>query len=185
MESVGEIDQDDKEVRDSSSDCFYGDMSNIEECSESASISSLSCASAVESENEHSEHHVSTPLFPQAHVTTEGFDVAFMSFVQRHNLTYASQSDLLKLFSIVLPSPSMVPSSSHVLISKFVNYKKDSVTQHYCGSCLSVLQAGTPCGNSQCSNQGRIQGAVFVRVSLTMQLKERFEGRLTTTHECA
>lgn len=41
-----------------------------------ANISSLSYVSAVESKNEQSKHHISTQLFPQAHVTTERFDVA-------------------------------------------------------------------------------------------------------------
>ena len=44
-----------------------------------------------------------------------------------NNFMYASQSDFLKLFWILLPSPSRLPSSSHVLISKFVN-NEDSCT---------------------------------------------------------
>lgn len=144
----------------------------------SLSISeSLSNVSEDESETEvgrQSRPQDTSPLFPQAHVLTEGFEVAFMSLVQRHNLTYVSQSDLLRLFSIVLPPPNMVPPSSHVLIGKFINYKKDAITSYCCGSCLSVIQKDTPCVNSQCSNKGA-QRAVFVRISLAMQLKERFE----------
>ena len=97
-----------------------------------------------------------------------------MSLVQRHNLTYNSQSDLLRLFSIVLPPPNMVPSSSHVLVGKFIKYERDATTSYYCGSCLSMMQ-NTTCVNSRCSNKGA-QRAVFVRISLAMQLKERFEG---------
>lgn len=44
------------------------------------------------------------PLFPESQVTTDDFNVAFMSVLQRHNLTYASQTDILKLLSIVLPA---------------------------------------------------------------------------------
>ena len=185
MESVG---HDSSEVRDSSSEDLCGegslDVSGMEECSSaSSSISeSLSSVSGVESDNDEgqSQQEDTVPLFPHAHVSTEGFEVAFMSLVQRYNLTYASQSDLLKLFSIVLPSPSKVPSSSYVLISKFIDYGKDTVTQHYCGSCMSVLQPGLLCVSSHCSKKGGIERAVFVRVSLAMQLKERFEGRFRT-----
>ena len=179
MDSMGEVESDNPEVHDSSPDDLYSGFSDMNE-SGPASISSLSSATASESGLGDLQQHVSTPLFPQANVTTDGFEVAFMSLVQRHNLTYACQSDLLTLFSIVLPSPSMVPSSSHMLISKFINYGKDTVTKRYCGSCLSVLQPGTPCATSQCSNQGGMPGAVFVRVSLAMQLKERFDGKKHT-----
>ena len=189
MESVGEINHDSSEVHDSSSEdpCGEGspDVSSMKGCSSaSSSISeSLSSVSGVESDNDEgqSQQEDTVPLFPHAHVSTEGFEVAFMSLVQRHNLTYASQSDLLKLFSIVLPSPSKVPSSSYVLISKFIDYGKDAVTQHYCGSCMSVLQPGLSCVSSHYPKKGGIQRAVFVRVSLAMQLKERFEGRFKLT----
>ena len=182
LESVREVDHD-SEVRNYSSDDLCGDVSS-KEGSSSVSISeSLSNVSEDESETEvdgHSQQQDSSPLFPQAHVSAEGFEIAFMSLVQRHNLTYASQSDLLRLFSIVLPPPNMVPSSSHVLVGKFINYEKDAITSYYCGSCLSVMQNSTPCVNSQCSNKGA-QRAVFVRISLTMQLKERFEGEKKLT----
>ena len=165
------------EERNYSSDDL-GDVSS-KEGSSSVSISeSLSNVSEDESETEvggQAQPQDTSPLFPQAHVSAEEFEVAFMSLVQRHNLTYASQSDLLRLFSIVLPPPNMVPSSSHVLVGKFINYEKDVVTSYYCGSCLSVMQKDTACVNSQCSNKGA-QRAVFVRISLAMQLKERFEG---------
>ena len=41
------------------------------------------------------------PLYPEAHVTTNEFNLALTSFIQRHNLTYTSQTDILKLLSIV------------------------------------------------------------------------------------
>ena len=78
------------------------------------------------------------PLYPDSCITEDGFNTVFLSLVQRHNLTYASQSDVLKLFSILLPSPSKVPSS-HVLISKFVNFEEDTIVQHFCGSCAQLL----------------------------------------------
>ena len=185
--SVGEINHDSSEVHDSSSEDLSGegslDVSGMEGCDSASSsiIESLSSVSGVESGNEDRvelQHQDAVSLFPQAHISTEEFEVAFISLVQRHNLTYATQSDPLKLFSIVLPFPSKVPSSSYVLISKFIDYRKDTDTQHYCSSCMSVLQPGLSCVSSHCSNKGGIC-AVFVRVSLAMQLKERFQGKFT------
>ena len=90
--------------------------------------------------------------------------MAFMTFVQRHNLNYACQPDLLKLFSIILPSPSSVSSSSYMLTNNFFKYEEDVVTQHYCGSCMSLLRQST-------NPQKGLQRAVFVR---SKQLEERF-----------
>ena len=73
-----------------------------------------------------------SPLFPESVIRSEDFNTAFLSLVQRHNLTYSSQSDILKLLSIVLPSsPSNIPSSAHVLYKKFTNYKDDTILQHF------------------------------------------------------
>ena len=73
--------------------------------------SDASISEGVESDDEQEESspiHHAVPLYPQAHVSSEEFDGAFMTFVQRHNLNYACQRDLLKVFSIILPSPSSV-----------------------------------------------------------------------------
>ena len=80
MESVG---HDSSEVRDSSSEDLCGegslDVSGMEECSSaSSSISeSLSSVSGVESDNDEgqSQQEDTVPLFPHAHVSTEGFEV--------------------------------------------------------------------------------------------------------------
>ena len=77
----------------------------------------------------------SCPLYPSSCITEGDFNTIFLSLVQRHNLTYASQSDILKLFSMLLPSPGRIPSSSHVLIGKFVNFAEDTIVQHFCGAC--------------------------------------------------
>ena len=180
------FDAEGREVRDSSPEKMETfDVSDAEErCGlVSSDISESSSVLGIESDNEverpQSQQHV-TPLFPQADINTEGFEVAFMSLVQRHNLTYACQSDLLKLFSIALPSPSAVPSSSYMLLTKFIDYGKDTVSRHYCGSCMSALLPGLPCGSSHCSNEVGTNRGVFVQVSLALQLKERFEGKYVT-----
>ena len=144
--------------------------------------SDVSISEGVESDDEQEESspiHHAVPLYPQAHVSSEDFDVAFMTFVQRHNLNYACQRDLLKLFSIILPSPSSVSSSSYMLTNNFFKYEEDVVTQHYCGSCMSLLRQSLSCTNPHCNQKG-LQRAVFVRLSLTKQLEERFEGKLYT-----
>ena len=114
-----------------------------------------------------------TPLFQESAVKSEDFNTAFLSLVQRHNLTYSSQGDILKLLSIVLPSPSNIPSSAHVLYKKFTNYKDDTVVQHFCDNCTCLLEPGSSCKQQKCA---KASCGVFVRIPLSMQLKERFDG---------
>lgn len=78
------------------------DRSGISECSDDES--EVPQSSAV-------------PLFPESRDTTDEFNVAFMSVLRWHNLTYASQTDILKLLLIVLPAPSHVPSSAQASLS--------------------------------------------------------------------
>ena len=139
---------------------FSDDTSGISECSDDES--EVPQSSAV-------------PLFPESRVTTDEFNVAFMSVLQRHNLTYASQTDILKLLSIVLPAPSHVPSSAQTLTSKFVNYKNEVIVQHFCGSCCGPLQSSVPCLKPECV-EAHQQRTVFVRIPLSVQLQERFQG---------
>ena len=121
MESVSEIARDCSEVSTSSSKDVSNEDSSLEgsfgcEISDSSNgESNFSSVSGIESDNEdqgQSQHPRAASLYPEAQLSTKEFDVAFMSLVQRHNLTYSSQTDVLKLFSIVLPSPSIIPTSS-------------------------------------------------------------------------
>lgn len=113
-----------------------------------------------------------TPLFQNCAINSEDFNTAFLSLVQRHNLTYSSQGDILKLLSIVLPSPSNIPSSVHVLYKSFSNYAEDTVLRHFCDNCTCYLEAGSSCEQEECAKASQ---GVFVRIPLSMQLKERFD----------
>ena len=117
----------------------------------------------------------SRALFQESAVGSDDFNTAFLSLAQRHNLTYSSQGDILKLLSIVLPSPSNIPSSAHVLYKKYSNYKEDTILQHFCDGCMCPLEPGSSCKQQKCAKASR---GVFVRIPLSMQLKERFDGTL-------
>lgn len=153
---------------------------SLSECSELIS-DNLSDDSSEEDCFEHfqSESIDSTRAcgVPKSSITDHSFNAVFLSLVQRHNLTYACQSDLLKLFTILLPSPSRIPSSSHTLISKYIDFKNDVIVQHLCGSCTCPIESGSSRDQQQCI-QAQMARAVLVRVSLRMQLRERFEGNL-------
>ena len=154
------------------SDSLSGDLSG-EDLSDSGSENE--CFDYIPSSSIDS---TGVPLYPDSSITGNGFNTLFLSLVQRHNLTYASQSDLLKFFSILLPSPSRVPCSSHMLISKFVNFKEDTIVQHFCGFCTHPIKSGSSsCEQQQCI-EARLPRAMFVRIPLCMQLRKRFEGNV-------
>ena len=126
----------DGEISDNLSDDYSSDEDSSSDLLESGSIDSTGGCGV--------------PLYPDSSITDDGFNTVFLSLVQHHNLTYASQSDLLKFFTILLPSPSRVPSSSHTLISKYVNFKEDTIVQHFCGFCTCPIESGSSCDQQQC-----------------------------------
>ncbi len=119
--------------------------------------------------------HAQPPLFQESRVSVYDFNVAFMMVAQRHNLTYASQSDLLKLTSMIIPVPNLVPSSSSVLRSKFVKYKEDTIVHHYCGHCTVPLMPGQKCAKQECIDTME-PTSTFVELPLDLQIKEKFQG---------
>jgi hypothetical protein len=140
--------------------------------SESYFLSDLS----LDADDEQSSFLSSTgvPLYGDSCISSSAFNVAFLSLVQRHNLTYSSHSDILRLVSIVLPAPNAVPSSSNALIKEFSNFGTETSVQRFCGCCTSLLSPGSFCTGQVCL-RSREQSAVFVRVPLTAQISERFQ----------
>lgn len=139
------------------------DMPSNDELDSSASIDSLSLSgeslsvgSTTSSDTDEEPPNVSasSPLFTGSEICSNEFITTFMSFVQRHNLTYACQTDLLKLLSIVLPTPSTVPTSSYTLTSYFVNYRKETIFQQFCGCCSDVIPPSSSCQSRICQSQG-------------------------------
>ena len=88
---------------------------SLSECSELVSdnlsddSSEEDCFEHFQSESIDSTRACGVPLYPESSIRDDSFNAVFLSLVQRHNLTYACQSDLLKLFTILLPLPSRIP----------------------------------------------------------------------------
>ena len=157
--------EEDASIMSSDSSELVNDSSSGDDLSGDSSDSNSDCEDI-------SNDSTDDPLYPGSCITDHSFNTVFMSIVQRHNLTYASQSDLLKFFSLTLPSPSKVPP---VLNGKFVNFKEDAIVQHFCGSCTRPISSGSSCEREQCI-RAKLPRAMFVQVPLQMQLRERFEG---------
>ena len=128
----------------SSSECDFDEASSDSgsETHSDVDMSSLDALTAPSSEQ-------SDPLlFAGSSINLHDFDVSFMSLAQRHNLTYACQDDILKLFAYALPQPNYVPSSSYGMRTKFVKFK--TMLLSYCGYCLSPLTEGGLVVQKQC-----------------------------------
>ena len=143
------------------------DVSSVDSfSSESAQSSSsendaflLVAPSAFRKSNERSP----VPLYAGATVTAHQFDVAVASMALRHNLSYACQTDLLRLMATILPGPNCVPSRSHALTRKFICYEQQSLIHWCCGSCMCLLPDGEKCRTPHCVDQS-IPDALFVEV---------------------
>ena len=114
-------------------------------------------------------------LFPGAQFSNHEFSVALLSIFQKHSLTYSAVEDLLKLFQCVLPTPSALPTSQHMLLKEFISYDTDTILYRCCGSCCQLLSSGK-CSHRECQASS-IKEATFVEVMIDAQLKERFMGK--------
>ena len=116
------------------------------------------------------------PLFPQAKLTCHSFNVSLMSLVQRHNLTYACQADILQLCSVILPTPNTVPSSALTLRRQFMNFGEATITHHFCGSCIEQLQHSSRCDKQDCISS-MVPSSTFIEIPLDKQLIDKFRGK--------
>ena len=90
-------------------------------------------------EDEQINSQESNPLYPKAEVDAAEFQTLLMSLIQKHNLTYSCQDDLLKIFSAILPSPAVIPSSCYVLRHRYVNLQEDCSIFYFCSCCFGPL----------------------------------------------
>ena len=118
-----------------------------------------------------------TMLFPGAQLSNHDFSVALLSIFQKHSLTYSAVDDILKLFHCVLPAPSALPTSQHMLLKEFISYNSHTIVHRCCGSCCRLLSSGTlRCPRRECQ-ASNVKEATFVEVMIDAQLKERFMGK--------
>ena len=123
------------------------------------------------------ETSLDVPLFLGSKIPSPHFNIALISFVQRHNLSYACETDLLHLLAMVLPSPNEVLPLSFLFTSQFANLKSDSVIQHFCDVCSQPIDPGLLHTRPLCcSSQGG--QSVFIRIPVAAQLIECFQGKL-------
>ena len=141
----------------SSSECEF-DEASLDSDVDMSSLDALTTTSSEQSD---------PLLFAGSNINSRDFDVSFMSLAQRHNLTYAYQDDILKLFAYALLHPNYVPSSSYGMRTKFVKFKTETMVLCYCGYCLSPLTEGSPCCSEAVQDH-----AVFIKLSLAKQLQE-------------
>lgn len=156
---------------------------------------SLSELSSSELSGEENELGLNQPtreaLFPGGQLSNHEFCVALLSVFQKHSLTYAAVDDLLQLFRCVLPAPSSLPTSQHMLLKELVSYNSNTILHRCCGSCCQLLSSGR-CPRREC-RASNSQEATFVEVKIDSQLKEKFMGKafpytlvlLLIIHVCA
>ena len=112
------------------------------------------------------------PLYDGADVTVWDSYMLLMQHSLRHSLTKQAFGDLLKVVGMLLPSKSMV--SYYRLRKYFLELYSDIVftTRYCCTNCHLPLQTK----EAACSNGCSSTGTEFTTISITAQLKRKFQG---------
>lgn len=119
----------------------------------------------------------SCPLFSGSLVDANQFEVTLMSLIQKHNLTYSCQDGIIKMLSVILPSPSKIPSSSYILRGKFVNLHEQCMVYYLCSHCFIPLSSSTTrCNSAGCVTLPQQSPSQYIHISFSRQLKDRYQG---------
>ena len=108
--------------------------------------------------------------------TTSNFDhalsIGLLSIMDKHSLSYACVTDMLKLFKVSVPGFSL---SLHMLLKKYVQPKDSLKFHHCCSVCMKFLDSTTSCDLPECKAKG-LPTSSFIELRLDYQLKLLFTG---------
>ena len=154
-------------------ECFGSDSANEDSDVED---SSLSDASSFSSDSELDDTSTSSfddsvhshiPLYFGSPVDANHFEVVLMSLIQKHNLTYSCQDDIIKMLSTILPSPAQIPSSSYVLRGKFVKLHEVCKVYYFCSRCFISLSSLTrQCDSAGCVALPQQSPSQYIHISV-------------------
>ena len=166
-------------VLTSESQGIFSDQSSSDDGSDFDDTTYFSDVSSISCDDDSTDDVLESqdPLYPDSLIDTSDFQVLLMSAFQQHNLTYSCQDDLLKILSVVLPSPAKVPSSSYVLRNKFVKFNDQCSVHYFCSGCLCSLPSSTAqCVTAGCIDSPHQPVSQYIHLSLSTQLQEHFQG---------
>ena len=99
--------------------------------------------------------------------------LAIVSIAAKHNLSYSSLVDFLKLLAQLLPN-SVIPKSQHMLMKQFVDYHASTTVYHCCGFCIKLLPSlESLCSKPQCQ-LAKAPNSMFLAVDIHKQLELLF-----------
>ena len=79
------------------------------------------------------------PLYPGATLTVCGAFCVIMQFCIANKLPYTGITDLLKLLSLLCPSPNQIPSSVYILKKFFEHFRPSHKHNKICIDCQSAF----------------------------------------------
>lgn len=125
--------------------------SDEDEFNEASTPTQVEWYSSVLAESEHIgdvAHVHDCPLFEGSPISTSANNVLVMEYSMKHNLTNEGLADLLKLQSLLLPTPNNCPRSTHLLRKLFDKYQSFTRSTHYfCNNCFAQVDT---CTNLEC-----------------------------------
>lgn len=108
--------------------------------------------------------------------------LAILAIASKHNMSYASVKDILKLFSHVLPPDSSAPSY-HLLMKELIDFDEYITIHHCCGFCTRLLSLGSRCLQAECLS-AKLPDSTFIEVQVAKQLEVLFSGMMHYVCNC-
>ena len=126
-------------------------------------------------------------LYDGCEITSQSASLLLKTFVYRHHLSGKAQTDLLRLFQLLLPKPITLPKSLY-LFHKGECISEDITRHYYCTRCSALVENpvfGSVCPNDSCGKESRTEiGNFFVQLNIENQLKTLLPRKANLLHAC-
>lgn len=122
--------------------------------------------------------HEKEELFSGSATSTHECSLMLLSIFNKHSISYSCVSDILKLFSQVLPVPNSLPRTHTTILKQFIDVEKYTTLHRCCGFCTRLLDSDSCCSRTECQLSSASNS--FIEVRLDRQLQNLFSGMLET-----
>jgi len=124
------------------------------------------------------------PLFEGATISQSNFKGAFLSLMQRHNLSSKATDSILRLIKLTLQKGNNCPSSTYKLDESLKDIGYNYVKHITCCSCQRPLENDV-CIDDNCCQHGTYSvgdaSSIFYVIQLEQELKRLISGEACNT----
>jgi hypothetical protein len=91
-----------------------------------------------------------SPIFMSSNISLEDFNLLFIIFASRFNISFKCSDALLKFFNFVLPQPNKLMMNFNSIV-KQIEISSQSEVEYLCSNCWSKKKnSNNSCHNNEC-----------------------------------